>query len=404
MLVSFRSCSMHKIASILAILNVMVLSGCETPSASQASYEDLVLKYGIEEEPCITTIPDDDICEIRIEAQGEIDGLYDLAVREGVKDDYYISHSDDILTIITLGDTYASFVCCDIQGPFRALETTRGDIVSAAKFRIPAAASLEITLLSNPDVIGPTRIYNELDPYQEAYFEGLDNAVEYTKLDIKGFSREIYLYTLRPEEKIEYVFYIKDGYTAVTFASALRAYLNRFIGAQDLPNVAFVGIESGNNETRSSEYLKYWDQSESSYDRYQTTFREIIVPEIEKRLDFTRGAEGRVIVGKSSGGAWALSSSIGYPNFACNYIVLSPPGKVPPHDELAILEGHKCVKIYLGAGVYEDAFTEDAESIAQKFGEFDINFKSLLQNSGHSDLTWAPLFVRFFEDIIMSDD
>ena len=387
----------HVVVGFVAFL----LSG---PSLAQDWSDIDFWEMEISESECAAnTPPFTQLCEIRDYTFIDLAELRQRVEEQAPRGAYLIEYENQILTIASLSEERNSFICCDIQAPFRSLTSDFGPPISIAVFGVPEGSFLQIDLLNGVDVIGPTSIGMATSEYQAAYLNTLedDRVVPYETITVPGFARDVYIYRNTPERTPNFIFYVKDGSDAAhMFGPALATFYGEEI--VELPSFALVGIESGDRDRRRDEYLRNRTLDVAAFDQYWAEFSDIIVPFIEDRLGYTNGPSGRVLVGKSNGGRWVLDYSLRHPGFACNVITMSIAGQVPDASEVTSLRQQQdCRRYFVSAGQLESAaFVDDTEEIHQLLVSHEIPTDLVIENSGHDFSTWVPSFLRFFQEII----
>jgi predicted esterase len=339
-------------------------------------------------------------CQVRRVDQAQIDALYrELSILDDDSSNYHYVIEGETLTIYSFAHPRDSFVCCDIQGPFYAYQTSEGNSLSVAQFLLPHNAFFELMLLNNVTLQGDPVINQAVSPYLQAYLDreanGADNGVQ--SLNISGFDRGIEVFRKDPGLPVETVFYLKDG-LARSFLSGLRAYYGRQF--DDLPNFALIGIESGDIETRYNEYLSEMTADPAVYARYRSTFSDVIVPTMEARLQFSGGAADRVLVGQSNGGKWVLDYGLDHPEFASHVVSMSPAGQAITAPQ-GPAELYAEQRYYLTVGRIEGAgFVRDARAARDTLEASGIDVFYREMPAGHSESSWAPFFIQAFEQIV----
>lgn len=344
-------------------------------------------------------------CQVTRVDQAQIDALFsELSILDGDSSTYHYVIEGETLTIYSLAHPRNSFVCCDIQGPFYSYKTSEGNTLSIAQFLLPHNAFFELMLLNNVTLQGDPVINQAVSPYLQAYLDreanAADNGVQ--SLNVTGFDRDIEVFRKDPGLPVETIFYLKDG-LASSFLSGLRAYYGRQF--DDLPNFALIGIESGDIETRYNECLSEMTADRAVYARYRATFADVIVPEMEARLQFSGGATNRILVGQSNGGKWVLDYGLDHPEFASHIVVMSPAGQAISAPQRPVGD-YAEQRYYLSVGRIEgDGWVSDARGARDTLEAFGIEVFYREMAGGHSESSWAPFFIEAFEQItgIQSD-
>lgn len=360
---------------------------------------------GIQEEPCTGVAPYESICEILPLSPrkqkiilNKLDGL-------DIDSKYWININESILTIAARSPSIVPFVCCDIQSSLRRYPQSDGTELVAAQFGIPREAFLQVALLGVNEVVGPQIIYKSVDRYQNFLLKLIENSRPTLNIEstyLAGFERKIYLYRVYEDRVPDKIFYFTDGGDIRRFANAIQLYHE--VTDIQIPNVAFVGIESGAGKVRGDEYLKGSTESSIAYLEYNKLFRNIIVKQMEKRLGYKNGPTGRVLVGKSNGGSLVMNFMLEHPDFACGGIALSPAGKIPAAINDKNIRKIFCGEIYIGAGKYEGTFTRRAEKMISQLEKAGVHVTGYMEKSGHSFSSWVPLFLRFYEDYFFGSE
>lgn len=360
-----------------------------------------IFSLGIEEQECEQGLPVPDICEVRNISKTELIGLKVELEKNVNESEYLINYESDVLTISVLNPKQRTFICCDIQSPLREYKLDDRTNLRAAKFLIPSEAFIEIALLGGPTTAGPTKIFDKIDSYQSIYLQANENSSGLNDIEvfyIPDFDRAIYLFKPYSSEVTpEYIFYFKDGQDVSFFTKAIKKFHEN--NGSEIPNIALVGVASGVGDLRRDEYLKFSSKDKDAFQTYQNSFSNIIVPTIEKKLNFDKGSPGRVLIGKSNGGSWALNYSLDNPDFTCNILVLSPGGKVPSIEPT---DTNDCRHYFVGVGRYEGSFTIKANSIVESLKGAQFQVQNKVRQSGHSFASWTPIFLEYYEQVFLN--
>lgn len=339
-------------------------------------------------------------CQVEEVDPASVEQLYQRALSSDIEgNSYYYQLADDLLTIYSLSRPKNSFVCCDIQGPFNPVIMSDGAVLSVAQFIIPSEATIRLMLLNDVSLVGSEIISRSESPYVEAFLLSSTEraAPNFHNLNVPGFDRGIHIYRNNYRLPPEYIFYFKDGVDDSFVQSVQKYYGDQF---SNLPSFAFVGIESGDVETRTNEYLIELGEDPDAYSRYRDNFSYVVVPQVEEFLEFEGGGSNRVIVGQSNGGKWVLDYALDFPSFAASIVSMSPGGLA------LVVEGRPGAldcgsRFYLAVGEIEAlSFVRDARLARDRLQQagLDLYYREL--SGGHSASTWAPFFVEAFENII----
>ena len=348
---------------------------------------------------CADTTQASIACQFDVIDQSDIDRLHQDTVSKGAgDDDYYYEFQNGELTIYSQAEARNSFVCCDIQGPFNETSTSSGERLSAARFRLPEGSIIELMLLNDVTLHGSTTVGQASSPYWRAFHERGDvGPFETRSLSVDGFDRSVEIYSHRPDQPTDIVFYLKDG-LALPFLEGLRAYY----GDQwnNLPNFALVGIESGDVQTRSDEYLSQLTEDQEAYTRYRTIFSERIAPQVGNTLNFQGDAARRVLVGQSNGAKWVLDYGLDTPNFASHIIAMSPAGRNLSAPSLSD-EAYEGFEIFMSVGALEiETFITGARFNRDLLREHGVKITYAELPGGHSFSSWGPFFIEAFDQIV----
>lgn len=356
----------------------------------------------ISPEPPCAPENEDQICEIVPATNHDwVPYLNELIAIEDYNGEFHAKLVDNNLTIFALNPGSSTFVCCDIQSPVRVFKADGLGDFHFAQFRIPRGGFFELLLLGQDKFVGPSFLYETIDPFQRFYIDSLPvkanpNIYVYRS---ENFERDIFIYRFTKHKAPEGIVYLKDGVDIYGYVGALEILFKS--KGQPLPNIALVGFASGESEVRSREYVRWGRQDEGlndAYEAYSRNFRDILVPEIERHLGYKNGAEGRVLSGKSAGGAWAVSFALDNPGFANTVWAYSPAGQP---SEIMGEQKHSpatTTRFFLGVGRFEGAFTADTKVLHRDISLRGFRSNLEIKNSGHNQTTWVPLFLRHFEE------
>ncbi len=364
-----------------------------------------ILSHIAPEKPCDTkTIG---ICELIPKDDSDWEPyLKKLVQMDDYSGEFNVQYEPPILKVYALNPSSVSFICCDIQSPLRIIK--RPDIGSFhfAQFRLPIDSFFEISLLGQKSFIGDKFIFNELDQYQSIYSnlsDGIDQD-NINKFSSDNFDRDIYIYRAYPDRSPDHIIYAKDGSDIYPYVRSLIAFFKSKKAA--IPNIAFVGFESGDSDTRLLEYMKsnsIVDSDGSLYAAYASNFRLKLVPEIEAHLGYDEGASGRILTGKSAGGAWVVSFATEYPKFTETVWSFSPAGTPSEVINKSNSRSLNSINFSFGAGKYEEAFAADTKIYAQEIEALGSTVDIRFENSAHNHTSWVPLFLRAFEKKFMDE-
>ena len=323
--------------------------------------------------------------------------------------EYIIDFSDGILTITSLAEPKNSFVCCDIQGPFRPAVSHDGRTFSFARYQVPADGIFKIGLLNDVKSIGPKLISVSPDEYQKTYIDVINSDLEPLNsetLSLDNVDRDIYLFRSHPSRPPKSIFYFMDGDGMLTYIYAIRSHFK-----DQQFSFAAIGIPSGDSDDRTNEYVKTSTEDVQAYEDHQRQFLEQVVPQLEAILGGGFTKKDRILVGASAGGIWVTNFYLENPEFACSLIAFSIAGSVPDvkasrlSDTLNVKNDEDCNKSYFSYGEYEgEMFVKDTIEIARRFKAIGVDVKLFSENSGHSYTSWVPSFLRSFEHIKKSEN
>lgn len=353
------------------------------------------------EQPC-SAENEDQICEIvPTGPESWLPYLEEIKKIDDFNGEFHARIVDNRLTIFALNPSAPTFICCDIQSPVRIFEVDGQGEFHFGQFRIPRGGFFELLLLGQNKFFGPSFLFDNIDAYQTLYIDSLpvrDNA-KIIKYRSENFGRDIFIYQPQKDTKPDSIIYLKDGVDIYGYVGALELLFKA--KKQPLPNIALVGFASGESEVRSREYVRWGREVEGqddAYEAYSRNFRDILVPEIELHLGYRNGAEGRVLSGKSAGGAWVVSFALDNPGFANTVWAYSPAGQ-----PLAVMGEQKhspaaTTRFFIGAGSFEGAFTADSKVLHRELSLRGFQTSLEIKNSGHNQTTWVPLFLEHFEE------
>ena len=392
--------------SLLALTLPAIAQTVDSPKhQAEGSYSEQpiiseVLKslheYGIRAPLCTGGIQDV-ICSLSANKDEVANFIDRLAPKDKLEGYYYTNFEQNELSIYAVNPKAHSFVCCEIQSPFEQYQISNGRTVLFAKFAIPAEIFLQISLVEDPPFLGQEFISKELSLPQRVAISALteeQDKVVAQQVSVENFDREILIYRSYQDQVPDTVIYAVDGQDVQIFASALEGIFSSL--EVKLPNLAIIGVPSGDNNTRKSEYLKTATEGGKGYNEFNAIFLNYIAPRTEGILGFDGTPENRILFGRSNGGNWALNFLIDHPDFANRTISLSPGGEVP--DNLNF-PNSSAKELYIGQGAFEGSFGEKAESIAEYLDENGLNVRYYITNSGHSYLSWIPLFLEIIMEI-----
>ncbi|WP_339746464.1 hypothetical protein [uncultured Maricaulis sp.] len=360
---------------------------------------------GIAEPECRSSSPPfPKLCEIRHLSQADLDEITNELFAAASNGEYLSTLSDGILTISSLSAERESFVCCDIQGPFRAHENSDGQPISVARFGVPAGAFIHIELMNDVDMIGSGYILESISDYQKAYIGSQESQidVDYQTIRFDSLDRDVHVFQNRPDLPPKHIFYVKDGNNAPhVFAPALLEYYGGTLS--EMPSFALIGIESGSSDVRLNEYVRAMSNDTAAYDRYRSIFEDAIVPQIEEMLGYTGGAAGRVLFGQSNGGRWVLDYSLDHPSFACSIMAMSIAGGNLEQSEVAeASSATDCRNYYLAAGQLEGSMLARTEDMHHMLLAAGLSSQLVIEAGGHNFSSWVPAFLFFFDQIMTS--
>lgn len=392
-------------ATKLITISAVFLTSCTASTLREDDNLSHILSHISPEKPCDADSVG--ICEILPKDDSDWEPyLKKLQQMDDYSNEFIVQYEPPIIRVYALNPSSSSFICCDIQSPLRIIK--RPDIGSFhfAQFRLPIDSFFEISLLGQKSFIGDKFIFNELDQYQSIY-SNLPDDIDQD--NIKNFSsdnfdRDIYIYRVYPDRSPDHIIYAKDGSDIYPYVRSLIAFFKS--KKTPIPNIALVGFESGDSDIRLLEYMKtnsIVDSDGSLYDAYVSNFRLKLVPEIEAYLGYDKGASGRILTGKSAGGAWVVSFATEYPEFAKTVWSFSPAGT--PSEVINRSNPHSLNSIHFtfGAGKYEEAFAADTKIYAQEIEALGSTVDIRFENSAHNFTSWVPLFLRAFEKRITTD-
>ena len=353
------------------------------------------------EQPC-SAEHQEQICEmVPTGPQSWFPYLEEIREIDGYNGEFHAKLVDNRLTIFALNPSAPTFICCDIQSPLHIFEVQDLGKFHFIQFRIPRGGFFELLLLGQDKFLGPSFLFDKIDHYQALYIDSLpvkENSKIF-KYRSENFGRDIFIYQPLENAAPDSIIYLKDGVDIYGYVEALELLFKA--KNQPLPNIALVGFASGESEIRSKEYVRWGREVEGqddAYEAYSRNFRDILVPEIERHLGYRNGAKGRVLSGKSAGGAWVVSFALDNPGFANTVWAYSPAGQPS-----GIMGEHKHssetpTRFFLGVGKFETAFMADTKVLDRELSLRGFQSRLEIKNSGHNQTTWVPLFLEHFEE------
>jgi enterochelin esterase-like enzyme len=185
------------------------------------------------------------------------------------------------------------------------------------------------------------------------------------------------------------VIYMADGegtYARAGIAEAL-------IAAGKLPPIIIVGLYAGTGmpladskaDRRNLEYLIGLRQGDAYFLKHQAFLLNEVMPRAEKEFGASRDPSDRILLGQSSGAAWAVDTAMHHPELFRRVIGLSICWQ-RSHDW-----GADKAALFLGGGAFEGCreTTAKAAAAANAAGE-PVVFETYM--SGHSPVLWDVLF------------
>jgi len=383
---------------VRALLFVLLLA---LGKALPAQTNNDVLAQISPEQPC-SAENQDQICEkVPTGPDNWLPYLEEIREIEGYNGEFHAKLVDNHLTIYALNPLAPTFICCDIQSPVHIFEVDGLGDFHFGQFQIPRGGFFELILLGHDKFLGPSFLFEKIDPYQTLYIDSLPvkGNSKIFKYQSENFGRDIFIYQPLEDVEPDSIIYLKDGVDIYGYVGALELLFKA--KNQPLPNIALVGFASGESEVRSKEYVRWGREVEGqddAYEAYSRNFRDILVPEIERHLGYRNGAEGRVLSGKSAGGAWVVSFALDNPGFARTVWAYSPAGQPSGIIGEQKHSSATSTRFFLGVGMFEEAFMADTKVLYTELSLRGFQSSLVIKNSGHNQTTWVPLFLEHFEE------
>lgn len=138
--------------------------------------------------------------------------------------------------------------------------------------------------------------------------------------------------------------------------------------------VVLVGLNSGDSETRSRDYLPGWKGSEVGFEKHERFLLTEVMPRAEALYGASTRREDRLLTGKSNGAAWAVATALRNPELfgAAAGVSLGWPPARP-------VGGPFRPRLFLATGLLEDFLTPTRA------------FATQAQTSGHEVVLVTPV-------------
>lgn len=360
--------------------------------------EEVSLFHQLEiREPECSEMPVDKICSVPVTADVVFRFVDQLEATDKFDGFYYTQFRDQSLRIYAINPAIHSFICCDAQHPFETYESPDGDVILYSELLIPDDLFWELTLIDNPPFEGERFVSDSLSSSQEIAIDILSDTekgvVYIEEIPIAGFDREVHVYRSNMDSAPDRIIYSMDGQDTYIFARALE--MSFPADSEERANIAIVGVPSGDNENRREEYLKSASPNGDKYFAFSSIFTDKISTQIEEYLGFDGGADERILFGRSNGGTWAINFFLDFPEFSNRVVSLSPGGRLDAELPRAFQNERS---IFIGQGKYEGEFGEAAVEMTDQLREQGFEVTYSVTNSGHSYLSWIPLYLEAIGD------
>lgn len=195
-------------------------------------------------------------------------------------------------------------------------------------------------------------------------------------------SLTVYLPPGRDPAKRYPVVYMADG-------QALRFYsriVDASIVAHRAPPVIIVGLHNGGNEQRSKDYLLGWEETNAGFEAHEAFLIKEVMPRAEREWGAASDPQRRLVIGKSSGAAWAVDTALRNPGLfrqAAGFAVCWTRGRTG-------LEDAERPRLMLVAGVF-DPCVVPTRTVAAKARASGGELVFLEPVTGHGDLFYQAL-------------
>jgi enterochelin esterase-like enzyme len=297
----------------------------------------------------------------------------------------------DTFNVVAQKEAKQLGLCCAIQGPMARLPGTDYWTLSA-RVRDLDRAVIDVGLLTDTrpadaEWRGPQA------PPRAQHAQPLKGRIvaETVRSRHLGAKRELWIY-LPPGyvASARYpVVYAADG-GSVPIAETVEP----LILAGKVRPMVIVGVESGGDEQRSVDYLRNFNgKGDEGFARHEAFFLQEVVPLAETKWGASPRPADRLVIGQSSGAAWALATALRNPAAFPQAAVLSLGW--PPNGRG--LGGPLKPRLFLAAGTLEGNFHKRTREIAQaaRTAGHDVSFVSRV--SGHSPSMWQDLYPQVAE-------